>query len=493
MISAHLPVLQVVVPLVSAPLIVLLRRAGAGWLVACAASAFSLFSAVSILLHVQEFGVVSYAIGNWPPPWGIEYRIDAANAFVLVLLGVVATVVALYARTSVAAEVPAEQRYLFYAMYCLCLAGLAGITVTGDAFNIFVFMEISSLSSYVLIALGRNRRALLAAYQYLILGTIGATFIVIGIGLLYLVTGTLNLRDIAARLPGVEQVRPMLAGLAFLTVGISLKAALFPLHMWLPRAYEYAPSAVAALLAATATKVSLYVLLRFYFSVFGAAFVFGVLPMGDLLLGLSLAAMFVGSAAAVYQSDFKRMLAYSSVAQIGYITLGISFASKTGLTGGIVHLFNHGVTKGALFMLAGAVFYRLQDTSLERMAGLARAMPFTCAGIVLGGLSLIGVPGTAGFVTKWYLVLAAIEAGAWWIAFMPVASSLLAVAYVWRFVEVAYFRAPAESVAGLREAPAGLLVPAALLLAAVVYFGIDPALTVDAAARAAESLLAGAR
>ncbi len=491
MIYAHLPVLQVVVPLVSAPLIVLFRSARAGWLIAVAASAFSLGSAIAILLHVQGAGVISYAIGSWPPPWGIEYRIDAANSFLLVLLGLVATVVALYARTSVAAEVPEEQRYLFYAMYCLCLAGLAGITVTGDAFNVFVFLEISSLSSYVLIALGRDRRALLAAYQYLILGTIGATFIVIGIGLLYLVTGTLNLRDIALRIGDVEETRPVLAALAFLTVGISLKAAVFPLHRWLPGAYAYAPSTVSAFLAATATKVSLYVLLRFYFSVFGASFVFGGLPMGDILLVLSLAAMFIASGAALFQSDLKRLLAYSSVGQIGYITLGFSFAGKTGLTAGIVHLFNHGVTKGALFLLAGAVAFRLGRTRLDDMGGLARAMPLTCAGIVLGGFSLIGVPGTVGFVTKWYLVLAAVEAGAWWLAFMPAASSLIAVAYMWRFVEVAYFRAPSEHVARLREAPPGLLLPAGVLLFAVVFFGLDPTLTVDAAARAADSLLVG--
>ncbi len=291
-------------PLVSAPLIVLFRSARAGWLIAVGASAFSLaFGDRDPAGRAGRRRHFSYAIGNWPPPWGIEYRIDAANSFLLVLLGLVATVVALYARTSVAAEVPDEQRYLFYAMYCLCLAGLAGITVTGDAFNVFVFLEISSLSSYVLIALGRDRRALLAAYQYLILGTIGATFIVIGIGLLYLVTGTLNIRDIATRIGAVEETRPVLAALAFLTVGISLKAALFPLHMWLPGAYAYAPSAVSSFLAATATKVSLYVLLRFYFSVFGAAYVFGALPMGNILLGLSLAAMFIASTAACFQSD----------------------------------------------------------------------------------------------------------------------------------------------------------------------------------------------
>jgi multicomponent Na+:H+ antiporter subunit D len=491
--STHLPILQVVVPLIAAPLIVLLRRGAAGWALAAVASVFSLYSAIAILLHVQEVGAVSYAIGNWPPPWGIEYRIDAANAFVLVLLGLVATVVAPYAWTSVAAEVPREQHYLFYAMYCLALAGLAGITVTGDAFNLFVFLEISSLASYVLIALGRDRRALYAAYQYLIMGTIGATFIVIGVGLLYLKTGTLNLADLAARVGAVEQTRPVLAALAFLTVGISLKLALFPLHMWLPNAYAFAPSTVSAVLSATATKVSVYVLLRFYFSIFGASAVFGTLPMQHVLLWLSIAAMFIASGAAFFQVNLKHLLAYSSVGQIGYITLGISLATKTGVTGGIVHLFNHGITKGALFLLAGAVAFRLKSVRFDRMAGLARAMPLTCAGIVLGGLSLIGIPATAGFVTKWYLVLAAIETKAWWVAFVPVASSLIAVAYVWRFVEVAYFRPPSPEVAELKEAPLQLLLPAGLLLAAVVYFGIEPSLTLGAAARAADALLAAVK
>jgi multicomponent Na+:H+ antiporter subunit D len=263
--------------------------------------------------------------------------------------------------------------------------------------------------------------------------------------------------------------------------------------MWLPGAYAHAPSAVSAFLASIATKVSVYVLLRFYFTVFGAAFIFGALPMGGILLVLSIAAMFVASAAAIFQSDFKRMLAYSSIGQIGYITLGISFASTTGLTGGIVHLFNHGVTKGALFMLAGALALRLKNLRFDQMDGIARSMPLTCAGIVLGGCSLIGIPGTVGFVTKWYLVLAALEVGSWWLAFLPVASSLLAVAYVWRFIAVAYLRPPSPQVAGLREAPMGLLVPAGLLLLAVVYFGVNPTLTVDAATRAAEALLAGSR
>ena len=188
---------------------------------------------------------------------------------VLVLVSLVGAIVMPYARKSVAAELPDEQRYLFYSMYCLCLAGLLGITITGDVFNLFVFLEISSLSAYVLIAMGQRRKALFAAFQYLVLGTIGATFYVIGIGLLYLMTGTLNLADLAVRVAAVHELRPVLAALAFITVGLGMKLALFPLHQWLPNAYAYAPSVVTAFLAATATKVSLYVLVRFYYVVFG--------------------------------------------------------------------------------------------------------------------------------------------------------------------------------------------------------------------------------
>ncbi len=335
MTSPHWLVLVVVVPLIAAPLIVVLRRETVAWMIMTAVSAFMLVGALLLYAEVRHHGVVTYAMGSWPPPWGIEYRLDAANAFLLVLLGIVAAVVAPFAWKSVAAEVPREQRYLFYALYCLCLAGLAGITVTGDAFNIFVFLEISSLSTYVLIALGRDRRALMASYQYLILGTIGATFFVIGVGLLYLETGTLNLSDLAVRLVAIRGKHSVLAALAFITVGMSLKLALFPLHMWLPNAYAYAPSAVSSMLSAVATKVSVYVLMRFYFSVFGVGAVFGELPMADLLVLLAVAAMFVAAAAAIWQDNLKHMLAYSSISQIGYITLGIGLVSPAGLTAGV--------------------------------------------------------------------------------------------------------------------------------------------------------------
>jgi len=488
---AQLPALVVVVPLVAAPLALLLRRGLAAWAIATAACLFSFAAALLLAGQVAESGAISYALGSWAPPWGIEYRVDALSAFVLVLVSGIAAVVAPFAWRSVAAELPRDQLYLFYTMYCLCVAGLLGMTITGDAFNLFVFMEIASLSSYVLIALGRDRRALLASYQYLVLGTIGATFYVIGVGLLYLMTGTLNIGDLAARLPGIAATRPVLAALAFITVGMSLKLALFPLHLWLPNAYAYAPSAVTAFLAATATKVSVYVLLRFYFTVFGVHTVVEVLPMPQILLALSIAAILTASLVAVWQAGLKRLLAYSSVAQIGYITLGIGMASRDGLTGAVVHLFNHGITKGALFLLVGGIALRAGSANFDRLRGLARAMPLTSLGIVIAGLSLIGVPGTAGFVSKWYLVLGAVEAGRWWLAALVVGSSLIAVAYVWRFVEAAYLAEPTAATPGRGEAPFAMLAPAWLLVAACVWFGFDTSFSAESARRAAVLLLGG--
>ncbi len=493
---AHLPALQVVLPLISAPLAVLLRHGGFAFVIVTAAAWAAFAAAIGLWLQVGEVGVISYSIGNWPPPWGIEYRVDRLTSFMLILVAGMASIVLPYARASIEREIPRDVHYLFYAMFGLCLTGLLGIIITGDAFNIFVFLEISSLSTYVMIALGRDRRALTAAYQYLIMGSIGATFIVIGIGFLYLMTGTLNLADMALRIREVESSRPVLAALAFLTVGLSLKLALFPLHQWLPNAYTYAPSAVTAFLAATATKVSVYVLIRFYFSVFGESLVFEKLPLPEIMLWLSLFAMFWASFVAIFQTNLKRLFAYSSIGQIGYITLGLSFDSVNGLTASIVHLFNHGISKGATFLLIGGIVAALVGKhgvppapTLDRMAGLARHMPLTCFGIVIGGLSLIGVPGTAGFISKWYLLLAAMEKAQWWLVAAILLSSLLAVAYVWRFVEVAYFRQPATEPEPRLKEPLGLLIPAWLLIGATIWFGLDTSLTAGSAFEAAQQLL----
>ena len=492
MIAVHLPALQVVIPLIAGPLCLILRRGALAWALALGVSWLSPVISIALLARVLDTGVLSYALGGWPAPWGIEYRVDTVNAFVLLLVSAISALVLPYARASIEAELPAEQHHLFYTTYLLCLTGLLGVTITGDAFNLFVFLEIASLSSYVLISLGNDRRALTAAFQYLVMGTIGATFILIGIGLLYMMTGTLNMADLAQRLAAVSGTRPVLAAFAFITVGISLKLALFPLHLWLPNAYAYAPSAVTVFLAATATKVAVYMLLRFVFTVFGGAFAFGATPLGAILLPLALIAIFTTSTVAIFQDDIKRMLAYSSLAQLGYMILGVSFASVTGLTATIVHLFNHALMKGALFMVMGSVYLRLRSVDIEDFRGLGRAMPLTMGAFVVGGLSLIGIPLTVGFISKWYLVLAALERGWWWAAALVLLGSLLAVVYVWRVIEAAYFREPPEGSAAPREAPLSMLIPTWALIAANLYFGIDTDLTLGVAGRAAAQLFGGA-
>ncbi len=493
MIAANLPALQVVLPLLGAVICALLKRGSWAWGVALVISLAMPVVAAGLLMQVLDGGVISYAMGGWPPPIGIEYRVDAVNAFLLLLVSVIGAVIMPYAKESVEAEIDPARQPLFYATYLLCLCGLLGITITGDAFNVFVFLEISSLSTYALIAMGRDRRALLAAYQYLIMGTIGATFYVIGVGFLYSMTGSLNLADIAGRIGEIENSRAVLAALAFLTVGISLKLALFPLHVWLPNAYAYAPSMATSFLAATATKVAVYLLLRYFFSVFGAAIVFDELPVSEILLLLSLAAMFGASIVAVFQDNVKRMLAYSSVAQIGYITLGIALANQTGLTGGIVHLFNHALMKGALFMALGAVFFRIGSVQLDDLGGLGKKMPITMGAIVLGGLSIIGAPGTVGFVSKWYLGLGALQHGWWWLVFLLVLSSLISVVYIGRIVEVVWFRPVAPAARRATEPPLSMLLPTLLLVGATVYFGFDTTASAGIAGRAADLLLAGLR
>ena len=484
----HLPVLLVVVPLVAAPIAALLNRPRLSWAVAVAATLWALYAALELLSQTMAAGEIHYELGGWAAPYGIEYVVDPVNAWVVVIVALIGALGAPYARVSVEREITEDRIPLFYAAFILCLTGLLGIAVTGDVFNVFVFLEISSLSAYALIALGSDRRALTASFQYLIMGSVGATFIVIGIGLMYVMTGTLNMADLADRLPEVSGTRTIPVAFTFLTVGITLKLALFPLHLWLPNAYTYAPSAVTAFIASTATKVAVYLLLRFFFTIFGATFSFDVMQLDRILMPLALIAIVAMSLVAIYQENVKRLLAYSSVAQIGYMVLGISFASVLGLTAGILHLFNHALMKGALFMSMGCVMYRVGSVRLERMHGLGRAMPWTMAAFVVGGLSLIGVPFTVGFISKWYLVQAALEQGMWPVAGVVLLGSLLALMYVWKVVEVAYFR-EADPELGISEAPLSLLAPTWVLVLGNLYFGINASDSVGIATRAAEVLL----
>ncbi len=497
----HVPVLVIITPLIAAPLCVLIRHRRLVFAFSLLVCWATFVMTALLLARVLETGVIRYELGGWLPPWGIEYRVDALSAFVMLFVAGIGAVVATYAPHSITREIPSKRHYLFFTQYLLCLAGLLGITITGDLFNLFVFLEISSLSSYALISLGKSRRSLTAAFQYLVMGTIGATFVLIGIGLMYMMTGTLNMADMAERLTGtvaingqllvVNETRTALVAFAFLSVGISIKMALFPLHLWLPNAYTFAPSVVTAFLAATATKVSVYILLRFVFTVFGSDLSFTKLPLDLPLMVLSLFGILIASATAIFQSNIKRMLAFSSVAQIGYIVLGISFVSVTGLTGGIVHLFNHALIKGGLFLAMGCLALRLGSVELEALRGMGQRMPLTMFAWLLGGLGLIGVPLTAGFVSKWYFISAALENGWWPVAVLVLVSSLLALVYVWRVVEVAYFQPPLERQSEIREAPIAMLIPTYALIGASILFGIWTPLSAGVASHAAEILFEG--
>ncbi len=485
---AHLPILQVIIPLLAAPICLLLNRSKLVWLFSLLASGLAFSISILLLQQVMTSGVISYELGGWQAPWGIEYRIDNLNAFLLLIISGISTVVLFAAQTSIEKEIPKDKHVYFYVLYLLSLTGMLGIVATGDAFNVFVFLEISSLSAYALIAMGNKRQALWASYQYLIMGTIGATFILIGIGLMYQMTGTLNMEDLSQRLPEVAQTRTVFVSFVFVIVGVCLKLAMFPLHLWLPNAYAYAPSIVTAFFAATATKVAVYLLIRFTFSVFGLSFSFTTIPLQTLFMALGLFGIFVASTTAIYQSNVKHLFAYSSIAQIGYMIVGFSLSTVTGLTATLLHMFNHALMKGAIFLALAAVVYRVGNVELKNFRGLGRQMPLTMAAIVIGGLSLIGVPLTVGFVSKWYLLTALVEQGWWPIAVLILLGSMLAVVYVWRVIEVAYFKEPLEQNVEVKEAPMSFLIPIWTLVIANIYFGIDTRLSVQVAEAAAQSL-----
>ncbi len=477
--------------MLTAPLVLLLRPSGLAWAATTIASALAFAVAIALTIGVLDGQSFSYLMGAWPAPYGIELGVDAFSALVLLVVTGASTVALLAGRESLNLEIDAHRQPMFYAAWLLALAGLSGIPVSADAFNIFVFMEISALASYVLIAGGPDRRALPAVFKYLLMGTIGATFYLIGIGLIYLMTGTLNLADMELRIHEVADLKPILVAAGFITIGLALKAAVFPLHVWLPNAYAYAPNAVTVFLAACSTKVALYLLLRFDFFVFQPNLAGHDVQFAYFLMPLAALAILIGSSVALLESNLKRLLAYSSIAQVGYILLGASFVSLSGLTASVLHIFNHALAKGTLFLAVACLTTRCSGLRLENISGAARSMPWTMAAFVVAGLSLIGIPGTAGFISKWYLILAALNEGTVGIVLVGVivVSSLMAVVYIWRVVEAAYFGDAEAGGAAHREAPPALLAVTWIAALANLYFGLSPSLPLALSTSAAETLM----
>jgi multicomponent Na+:H+ antiporter subunit D len=489
---SHLPALQVIVPMLSAALIILLQPRGLAWAGATAVALLSFAIAIALTIAVLGGQTQVYAMGGWPAPYGIELAVDSFSALVLLVVTGAGAGALLAARPSIDQQIEHQRQPLFYSAWLLAMSGLAGIVVAADAFNIFVFMEISSLASYVLIAGGPDRRALPAVFKYLIMGTIGATFYLIGVGLIYMMTGTLNLADMEARLGEVTALKPILVAAGFITIGLALKAAVFPLHVWLPNAYAQAPHMITVFLAACATKVAIYVLIRFDYMVFQAKLVDHEAQFALFLMPLAILGILVASAVAMFEGHLKRLLATSSVAQIGYILLGASFVSETGLAASAMHIFNHALAKGGLFLAVACLAFHYSDLRLDQLGGAAKRMPFTCAALVVCGFSLIGIPGTAGFISKWLLIAAAVETGplGWFLVAVILVSSLMAVVYIWRIVEKLYFGAPDQGDIAMSEAPYQLLLVTWLVALLNIGFGLFPTVPLTLA-NASAALLMG--
>lgn len=495
-IAAHAPVLLVVIPLILAPIVALMPSGRIAWAISLVAAVMVAVLALVLLGEVSTAGVISYHIGGWAPPLGIEYRVDALNVPILLLVGFVGLLCTIYALPTVADEIEPAKQPMFYSAFLVCFTGLLGVTITGDAFNVFVFLEISSLSTYALVAMGggKDRRALTASYNYLILGTIGATFFVIGVGFLYMATGTLNMADIARVLAENGHTRVTEAAFAFIVVGLGLKAAMFPLHVWLPNAYAFAPNFVTAFLASTATKVAFYVLIRFLFSVFHPDANFVAVSFTWIFAVLGTVGMIVASAQAIFQTDPRRVLAYSSVAQVGYMMLGLGMGTQAGLSAGMLHLMNHAMMKGALFMALGAFALKFGVRSIASLNGLGRTMPVSAGAFTIAGLSLVGVPLTVGFTSKWYLIIAALERGWWWAVAALILSSLLALVYIGRMLMAIWMETPpshAGKAVAETMAPWAAVVPMTILAFANVYFFFNAAPLVHLARAAAEAMMGG--
>ena len=491
-ILANLPALVVVVPLLLSPIAAMTPMAGLAWGLAVVGCGGAFLSALLLQGAVAGGESFRYHLGNWEPPWGIEFVVDAASAFTVLVMSGLAFVVTLFARSALTAEIAEADAGKAYSAWLLACGGLSGLVMTGDAFNLFVFLEISALSSVILIALGagRDRRALIAGYNYLIIGAVGATFYVIGVGFIYAVTGSLNMIDLATRIPDVPQTTVVMVGFGFMMAGILVKAAIFPVHVWLPAAYAFAPSAVSSLLAAIATKASLYVMARIVFDMFVGVPEMTGFAMQFVLVPLALAGIFIGTILAIYENDIKKLLAFSSVAQIGYIGLAFGVSTTAGIAAGFIHIGNHALIKGGLFVAVGAYAVTLgRRINLGQMTGLGRRMPITTTAFLICGLSLIGLPLTAGFISKLYLVRALLEADMLVVVGLVLATSAMSVAYLWKIVEILW--KPGGDPAPVREAPA-LYLPLWILALGNLWFGIAPAPLVDAAMLAAMRLTGGA-
>jgi multicomponent Na+:H+ antiporter subunit D len=476
----HFPVLVVAISLLSAFTILVVgwRNKKSCAFISIATILIQFIMSIFILNHVLTKGTIHYWLGGWMPPWGIEYVVDALNAYVLVIVLFLSLVCVVYSKRSIEHELP-HKIVPFYTVYQLLVTGLCGVTVTGDIFNMYVFIEIMSISAYALIA-SRGGIALKASFTYLVMGSIGACFFLLGIGFLYTVTGSLNMHDLSLLLPPLYGNKVVQAAFVFFLVGLSIKMALFPLHTWLPDAHSFAPSEISAMLSGIIIEVSTYALIRVCFSVYTLNYI-KLLPIFDFLCWIAALGIIIGSILAIAQYNLKRMLAYSSVSQMGYIMLAVGLSVSTtthpwcGLTPALMHILNHALMKGCLFLVAGAFIYKAGLWYITDFRGLGRKMPYTCAAFSLAAISMIGVPPSVGFVSKLYIILASLDAGKFIFVAIMLLSTLLNLVYFWRVIETMYMKreeGEKYSSSTKDEIPLSMLIPVLTLAFLCIIVGI---------------------
>ncbi len=425
----------------------------------------SALAAAGTFMQVVENGPVSYFVSGWeagatmpgvngdvkiPKGFGIELRVDTLNGLVLMVIAAVSILVSVFSIRR-AGEESTEKAPQFYTLYLLLCVGLFGMTITGDAFNLFVLVEVSSLTSYALIAMGSSRRGTMAAFNYILMGTVGASFYLLGVGYLYLQTGTLNMAHmhevLTANNSEIGQSKPVMVAFILILVGIWIKMAFFPLYGWLPNAYSYCPSTSSCILAPLMTKISVYIMIRVMIGIFGWEWVFGHLGWSHAVVILAVIAILAGSVLALAQKELKKMLCYLIVAEVGYMVGGawLADAEKWGMTGAVYHILADAFMTLCLFIAANILVKRAGAKNIEDLSGMFKKMPITMIGFVVGGLAMIGIPPTCGFFSKFYLIRGGIESGHWPYVIALIISSLVNVVLFFRIFEIAFFGAkPAE-------------------------------------------------
>jgi len=419
-------------------------------------------AAVLLLLSLAAFagladgGKAVYALGGWKPPLGICLVLDRFSALLLTTVNLATFLAALY-------SVRYMERYTdkikYHTLFCLMLAGMNGVVITGDIFNLFVFLEIASIASYALVAFGTEAEELEAAFKYMVMGALASSLILLALALTYGRASTLNLADPALVLgPPPFSALPLFI-LALFTFGFGIKAAVFPFHSWLPDAHPAAPAPISALLSGVLIKsLGVYAFARIFFNVFGAP-----PPFPDLAVIAGLVSMTAGALLAVGQEDMKRMLAYSSVSQVGYIVFALGIGTPLALAAALFHLVNHAVAKSLLFLAAGAVESATGTRDLRRLGGLFSKMPLVGTTSLLASLSISGVPPLAGFFSKFLIILAAVRAGRPFGALLAAAVSVITLAYYLKFLRFVFFGKTRETGEAAGDPPPAMAVPIAVL------------------------------